>query len=56
MWYYTCINVYSLIYDQYPDDTQHRLTDFWIQRANGGVDCYVDSLFIGRSATTTDSG
>lgn len=53
-WYYTCVDMYSVVYDLRPTDFEHRLDEIWVYRASGSVDAYVDSLFVGSEATTTD--
>lgn len=55
-WYYTCKNIYSLVYDLYPADTEHRLTEVFVYSENSVKVGYVDSVFIGRDVTTEDPG
>ncbi|KAL4228989.1 Fibrocystin-L [Mactra antiquata] len=52
-WYYTCQNVYKKVFDVH-QATEHRLEEVWVYRASSEVDVYVDSVFIGREATTDD--
>ncbi|WAR05573.1 PKHL1-like protein, partial [Mya arenaria] len=33
-WYYTCVNVYKAVYEAYPLDTSHRMTEIWVYKVN----------------------
>ncbi|XP_053388768.1 fibrocystin-L-like [Mercenaria mercenaria] len=53
-WYYTCINVYSIVTSVKPGYMAYRLRNVYVYRLSGAVEAYIDSVYLGMRPTTDD--